>query len=125
MSNIARRLLLAGGGGSFADMGYTMSADEVAWWADMAALLDPAAWVFLETNDTDVTVPSGEVWYVQEGWNLEAAGAGNEWFHRGGDVRDAFPVSAGTLIGTDQDPGGPAVPAHMYYCKPQLVIPGD
>jgi hypothetical protein len=122
---LARRLRGIGVGGSFTDMGYTMGAAETAWWADMAALLDPAAWSLIETNDTDVTVATGEVYYLQEGWNLDATGAGSEWFHRGGDVRDAFPISAGTTFGTDQDPAGPSNLAHLYYARPSLVTAGD
>lgn len=114
-------LAVLGGGGGFLDVGYSMSANEVAFWRDMAALLDPDAYELVVANDTDQTVPSGENWYLQEGWNLEAAGAGNEWFHRGGDVRDGLFLPEGTVIGTDQDPAGPGSPAHMYLCKPALV----
>lgn len=122
----ARRLLMAArGGGSFLSMGYTMTAEEVLEWQDLAALLDPLAYEYVEANNSDQTVPANEVWYVQEGWNLESSVSAANWFHRGGDVRDSVPISSGTVLGTDEDPAGPGAPAHMYLCKPSLVTGSD
>lgn len=41
---LTRLLAASRGSGSFPDVGYSMSADEVTDWQDQAALLDPLAY---------------------------------------------------------------------------------
>jgi hypothetical protein len=96
--------------------------DETDFWQDMAATLDPAAYEWIEGNSISRTVPSGETWYVQEAWFVQVIeGGGVNWFHRGGDARDAFPIPAGTTLVTDASKAF----AHMYLCKPSLVTGSD
>lgn len=103
-------------------MGYSMTADEVAFWQDQAALLDPAAYELVAANSTSRTVSAGERWYLVNGWHLDATGAGTTWFHRPSDVNRALVLSEGTVIATGAPAGNTAF---MYLCKPSLVTGSD
>jgi hypothetical protein len=121
---LRRLLLAAGGGGSFTDMGYSMSAEEVTFWQDMAALLDPDAYEWVITSGTPAsrTVPSDEHWYLVSGWKLYTLGGTTPlWFHRQVDVRvQPLVLPADTVISTSNVSG-----SSMYLCKPSLVTGGD
>lgn len=104
-------------------MGYTMSADEVTFWQDQAALLDPLAYEVHAATSGTATVPGGERWYLLNGWHLGASGAGTSWFHRPLDVDNAMMLSEGTVI-TYINPGGGGQ-ATSYICKPSLVTGSD
>lgn len=104
-------------------MSYTMTADEVAYWQDQAALLDPNAYEYVFASSTSRTVTAGQRWYLVNGWHLSASGAGTTWFHRPADVNRAMILSAGTTISTG-NPGGGNTP-FMYLCKPSLVTGSD
>jgi hypothetical protein len=116
---LARRLLLAALGGGTFDVGYVMSADEVAFWQDHAALLDPDAYEWVNGNSQSRTVGAGEHWYLLNAWNVEATGGGTTWFHRPMGIDHALPLSEGTVITTRSAGGG------MYLCKPSLVTGSD
>jgi hypothetical protein len=105
-------------------MGYTMTADEVTYWQDQAALLDPDAYEWHSGNSVSMTVTAGETWYIVNGWNLKATGAGTTWYHRPADVNRALACSAGTVIETTTPPDGTST-AFVYVCKPSLVTGGD
>jgi hypothetical protein len=111
-------LLAALGGGTF-DVGYVMSAEEIQFWQDQAALLDPLAYEYVFANSTSRTNSDGRPWYLVNGWQLDATGAGTRWQHRPGDVNRAMPLSDGTTI-TTGNPGG-GTTSFMYLCKPYQV----
>lgn len=119
-----RLLLVASGGGGFLNVGYTMTADEVAFWQDQAALLDPDAYVLFLGNTESETVPGGERWYLVNGWNLKATGEGTTWYHRPADVKRALMLPEGTTIETATPPDGTST-AFMYICQPSLVTGSD
>ncbi len=58
MRTLARRLLVAGFGGGFTLPEDAMSADETAFWSDMAALLDPDAYEAVVGTSLTRTVPA-------------------------------------------------------------------
>lgn len=116
-----RRLLLAGAGGSFTDMGYSMSADEVTFWQEQAALLDPLAYEYVFANSTTRTVTASEHWFLVNGWKLDA-GSGGFWYHRPADVNRALRLASGTSVITGAPAGSTAF---MYLCKPSLVTGSD
>ena len=99
-------------------MGYTMSADEVTFWQDAAALLDPDAYEFVFANSTSRTVTSGKHWFLVNGWFLDGGSNGN-WFHRPADVDHALMLPDGSSISTGTVGGSTAF---MYLCKPELVV---
>lgn len=124
---LTRLLTAARGGGSFPDVGYSMSADEVSFWQDMAALLDPNAYEMVVGSNTSRTVSGGETWYLVSGWYLQGPSGAAE-FHRHGDISEALPLTAGTTLttwtaGTTYGPSGAT--ANMYLCKPSLVTGSD
>jgi hypothetical protein len=122
---LARRLLLAlGGGGSFTVPGYSMSANEVTYWQDLAALLDPEAYVYDIGTSQTTTVDTDECWYLLNGWWLESA-SGGHWFHRRAHVFDAQPLPAGTVLTTADGTGVSSANGFFYICKPSLVVSGD
>lgn len=101
--------------------GYSMSADEVNYWSDLAALLDPDAYVFdIGTSQTH-TVGAGERDYLVNGWYLAATGGGVSWFHRVCHIWDAHLLSAGATVTTDASNAG----SSFYICQPNLVTGGD
>lgn len=100
-------------------MGYTMTAEEVTWWQGQAALLDPAAYDFIVGTGQTETVPSGETWYLVNGWKLDAVAG--EWYHRSIDVGRAMPLSEGTSVTTHASEAA----SFMYLCKPSLVTGVD
>lgn len=99
-------------------MGYSMTSDEIAFWQDQAALLDPAAYEFVVGSGESRTVTTAERWYLVNGWRLSATSG--EWFHRTSHVDHALPLTAGTTITTAADGN-----AYMYLCKPSLVTGSD
>jgi hypothetical protein len=116
-----------GGGGSF-DVGYVMTADEIAFWQDQAALLDPAAYVFLKgsgAGDASVTVPSGERYYLLNGWWLQGLTSATNWFHRPAHVEHALLLPEGTTITTGVHPTIGSLYGSIYVCKPSLVTGAD
>jgi hypothetical protein len=123
-----RLLLAARGGGGFTpsdagqdDEDYTMTEDEVAYWQDQAALLDPDAYEYVQGINLTRTVTAGQNWYLVSGWYLTASGGGLHFFHRERGVFDPLPLPAGRAVTTHASFVGSA----MYLCKPALVIPGD
>lgn len=99
-------------------MGYTMTADEVAFWQDQAALLDPLAYEYVTGSGATRTVPTGETWYLINAWNANATAG--RFFHRSLDVRRAWPMSEGTSLVLSAQAG-----ANLYICKPSLVTGSD
>jgi hypothetical protein len=119
--------MAARGGGGFDVPGYVMSADEVSFWQDLAALLDPAAYEFVVGSNTSRTVASGETWYLASAWYLQGPSGAAE-FHRHGDIHEALPLTDGTVLTTwtaGTTYGPPTGTANMYLCKPSLVTGGD
>lgn len=107
--------------------GYSMSADETLWWRDLAALLDPAAYEWIEGSNLTETVPSDETWYLVSAWYLVGPGT-RGWFHRHGDIHEALPLSPDTALTTwtaGTSPGPSGATSFMYLCKPSLVVDGD
>ena len=98
-------------------MGYSMSADEITYWQDQAALLDPLAYEHVYATSTSRT-PSGEHWYLVNGWQLDA-GSSQLWYHRPADVNRALIIPDGTTITTSSSSG-----SFMWICKPSLVKAG-
>ena len=66
--------------------GYSMSADEVTYWQDLAALLDPDAYELVVGANVSRTVTTGETWYLLWGWFLQATGGGEHFFQRHANV---------------------------------------
>lgn len=101
--------------------GIPPSASEVAYWQDQAALLDPDAYEYVQGASFTRTVPSGETWYMVNGWQLlPSAGGGPYWFHRPADVNRALSLPEDTEINGSTNPN-----AFAYICKPSLVVSGD
>lgn len=117
---LAQRLLLAArGSGGFVDVGYSMTPEEIAWWQDQAALLDPDAYVFVQGTAQTVTVASNERYYVVNAWKCQTTspGAGN-WFHRQAHVDQALMLPEGHSITTSAS----VAESFIYYCRPSLVV---
>jgi len=102
-------------------MGYTMSADEVAYWQDLAALLDPDAYELVIGANVSRTVTAGETWYLLWGWFLQATGGGEHFFQRHANIYEALPLPEGRVLTTHATTAG----STMYLCKPSLVTGGD
>lgn len=97
------------------------TADELAYWQDQAALLDPSAYEYVMGANFVRTVPAGQTWYLVNGWYmLPMSGAGPQWFHRPSNVNRALALPAGTIIN-----GTTNTASFAYFCKPSLVVPGD
>jgi hypothetical protein len=88
----------------------------------MAAMLDPAAYVYAIGTSQTTTVTAGQSWYLLNGWYLDSS-SGGSWFHRRLHVFDAQALSAGTTITTDN--GTNTANGFYYICKPSLVTGGD
>ena len=101
--------------------GYSMSADEVTYWQDLAALLDPDAYELVVGANVSRTVTTGETWYLLWGWFLQATGGGEHFFQRHANVYEALPLTAGRVLTTHATNAG----STMYLCKPSLVVSGD
>lgn len=100
-----------------------MTGNEIAYWQDQAALLDPDAyeWVISTGTPTTRTVPSDEHWFLLAGWKLYTLGGTTPlWYHRQADVRVALILPADTVISTSNVSG-----SSMYLCKPSLVTGSD
>lgn len=104
-------------------MGYSMSADEVTYWQDQAALLDPLAYVHVLADSSSDTVPAGERWYLVNGWYLDAGSEGTNWFHRPADVNRALMLPENYVLATGAAPSTSL--AFYYVCKPSLVTGSD
>jgi hypothetical protein len=100
-------------------------ANELAYWRNMAALLDPAAYVYHATGFSGagegtlpVTVPDGETWYALNAWNVRIGATGGTLWLRHSTAMAATPLPQGTQI---QDNG---LAGFLYVCKPALVTAG-
>jgi hypothetical protein len=102
-------------------MGYSMSADEVKFWQDQAALLDPLAYVFLHGTSQTHTVAADERDYLMGGWLVQPITSGAPWFHRKVDIDNAVMLTAGTAVTTDASNAG----SYMLICQPSLVTGSD
>lgn len=104
-------------------------ATKNAHFSDLAALLDPAAYVYHGyVGGLDQTVPAGESWYLLDAWNLLSPDpAGNSdvlkgrAFYRSPDARHALMLPAGTRIRTKDFGLGGAENGYAYVCRPSLV----
>lgn len=94
-----------------------VSGDELTYWQDQAALLDPAAYVSYGGATINVTVPAGETWYALALWFV-VSDTGYIFF-RTPDVRAAVVLPPGTVIKGDGTQF-----AQAYICKPSLVTGG-
>lgn len=100
-----------------AAMDTLLSADERAYWKDKAALLDPAAYVFLTGAAFSETVPAGETWFALNLWNATVNTVHTEL--RVADINRAIPLPAGTVVASNGNAN-----AFAYLCKPALVVGG-
>lgn len=96
-----------------------MSSDEITFWQDQAALLDPLAYEHVYATSTTRTVPSGERYYLLNGWSLND-GASGLWFHRPADVGRALMIPENGTVVTSSSSG-----SFMWLCKPSLVTGSD
>lgn len=101
--------------------GYVMSAAEVTFWQDQAALLDPDAHVLVIGANQSVTVPGGEHWYLRSGWYIQATGGGTHFFQRHAQADEALILPAGRTLTTHAS----IAISLMYLCKPSLVVGSD
>lgn len=101
--------------------GYVMSADEVTFWQDQAALLDPNAHTLVIGAAQSVTVPGGEHWYLRSGWYIQATGGGAHFFQRHAQADEALILPTGRTLTTHAT--NPL--SLMYLCKPALVTGSD
>lgn len=92
----------------------------VWYWQDKAALLDPNAYEFVLGANLSHTVPAGKRWYLVNAWYIAASGGGISQFHRPIHVDRAHLLSPGSTVSTPNK-----ADAHMYLCKPELVVAGD
>lgn len=99
-------------------MGYSMSADEITFWQEQAALLDPLAYVW--TLGSGATVTATEPWFLVNGWNIASISSGVRWFHRTLDVDKALRLPAGYTL-----TNAALSSAYTYVCKPELVTASD
>lgn len=99
-----------------------MTGDEISFWTDQAALLDPDAYEFIIGTGESETVPADERWYLVNGWFLKPFddGAGH-WYHRTAHVDHALLLPEGMTIETSASESG----SFMYICKPSLVTGSD
>lgn len=99
-----------------------MTGDEIAFWTDQAALLDPDAYEFIQGTGESETVPADERWYLVNGWFLKVHDDGEgHWFHRTAHVDHALMLPEGFTIETSASQAN----AFMYLCKPSLVTGSD
>lgn len=87
----------------------------MTYWIDKAALLDPAAYRIYRGAAFSFTVPTGECWYMVNGWNCRASG-GIRYDQRTLHVDRALPLPAGTYVESTGDAG-----AFALVCSPKLV----
>ncbi len=111
------------------------SDDEIAWWQDEAAKLDPLAYVYHEnpTDALDVTVPDGHTWFATNLFNVEVNTAIRHFFPLEGpdyrramfqrplDARRATAYPAGTRF---RGVTGENF-SNVYACDPALVVGVD
>jgi hypothetical protein len=120
MGSSTRRRFIAG---SAATMTTGSVRAQAAWssehryWADKAALLDPAAYEYVSGAGWSRTVPEGETWHAVNVWRVIVAGTErHRWFHRKADADAAMPLPAGHTLATDPD-----TYALAWYARPGLV----
>jgi len=113
------RLLAAARGGGV-ELTVPLSADQIAFWQDQAALLDPLAYEFVKGSAVSRTNSDGRPWYLVNAWNVAAVSPGARRFHRSIDVERATPVPDGATITTAADPT-----YDFYVCKPKTVVDAD
>lgn len=97
--------------------GYTMSANEVAWWQDQAALLDPDAYELVVGTNLTNTVPAGQHWYVMWAWKTAVTGGGTWRFHRHGRAEEPLIIPENTALVTSG-----VTNSLFYLCKPASVV---
>lgn len=92
---------------------------EDQYYADQAALLDPACYHYAQGSPWTVTVPATETWYTLNIWNGAAPGGSTCFFHRNADVEDAMIMPAGfSVISADPQ-------AFILYARPLDVQAND
>jgi hypothetical protein len=116
------------------DPSVIVSDDELLFWKNRAALLDPRAMV-TQLPPFDVTVPADEVWFLIDGFLLDAhlyngsttgnlAGDFAHWERRGPHYEQALPIGPGKrLINFIHD--GFTVNGALTYCRPSIVWAAD
>ena len=82
-----------------------------------AALLDPAAYVYVEGENWSVTVPDGETWYIVNAWHATINDS-PKFFHRNLASADFFEVPEGTVL---KSSSGSTQSGFIYFCRPALV----
>jgi hypothetical protein len=92
---------------------------EQEYYADLAALLDPACYHYLSGASWSVTVPAGEIWYGLNIWNAKLPGGSTCLFHRDADAQSPMPMPAGMSY-TSADPQ-----AFILYARPLDVQATD
>lgn len=100
------------------------ASDEVQYWRDMAALLDPDCYQYVIGTGWTRTVPAGKVWYLLNAWGLRKPGnpfQSYKWHHRDLDTREALLLPSGFTL------QGDSINAHSYayFADPSLVQAGD
>lgn len=94
--------------------------DELSYWVDKAAMLDPDAYRYYNTDDDgagwSVTVPAGETWYLLNAWHIVDASSSDFEFLRLCDANRAVPLPSGTVLKAASGQW-----AYAYVCKPALV----
>ena len=88
---------------------------EEDFYADMAALLDPACHVYLLGSDWNITVPPGETWYALNIWSACRPGSSHLLFHRDADAGRPFIMPSGFDLESAHDS------ALILYARPKLV----
>jgi len=84
---------------------------------ELAALLDPRAYVWQAGPSWSLTVPTGEVWFALNAWGITLSAA--KWYHRELCITQAVALPAGMTLSTDLEHG------FLYYCRPSLVSYAD
>uniref|UniRef100_A0A9E7ZXW1 Uncharacterized protein n=1 Tax=Bosea sp. NBC_00436 TaxID=2969620 RepID=A0A9E7ZXW1_9HYPH len=99
----------------------TMSTPELRYWADRAALLDPACHVYNYGNSWSASVPVGENWYAMNIWGARVVGGSARVYHRLADanIDHCFKMPASYSI----DAGGAT--SLILYARPRLIQETD
>lgn len=92
-------------------------ADEFEYWTAQAAMLDPAAMVYISGAAFAFTVPAAKTYYLLNAWNARLGSTGPTFFQR--DPRLPMPMAAGFNM-----QGNGTAGAFAYYCDPSLVSGG-
>jgi hypothetical protein len=97
--------------------------NEDQFWADKAALLDPACYQYTRANSFDLSFP--DTVYVINMMRGETPGkpAGRQWYHRVADADSAMMIPAGHRL-YNQAGDYPDI-GFVYYARPSLVQGSD